>query len=71
MSERNYLGCNLEIAVIVNQRHVVCTGEDGDKEIGHTNSAVAASASQPPLCGQCSLPVFIVGRQIFVCQAAI
>jgi hypothetical protein len=61
MPERNYLGCNLEIAVIVNQGHVVCTGEGGDEKIGHADSAVAACAGQPPLCVQCSLPVFVVG----------
>jgi hypothetical protein len=32
---------------------------------------VAARAGQPPLRVQCGLPVFVVGWQIFVCQAAI
>ena len=71
MPERKYLGGNLEIAVVVDQRHVMGIGEGGDEEIGHADSAVAAGTSHPPLCVQCGLPVFVVGWQIFVRQAAI
>ena len=66
MLERQYLGRNLEIGVIVEQRHVMGIGKGGDQEIGHADGTMAISAGQSPLCVQSGLPVFVVGWQIFV-----
>ena len=71
MLNGQYLGRDLEISVVVEQCHIMVVGNGGDQEVGLADGTMTTGAGQGPLRIQCRQPVFIVGRQVPVCEAAI
>lgn len=71
MLEGQYLGSDLEISVVVEQCHIMGVGKGGDQEVGHADGAMTTGAGQRPLRVRCRLPMFIVGRQVLICETAI
>lgn len=47
------------------------TGEGGDKKVGHADCAVAYGAGRQSLRAERYLPMFVIGWQVFICQAAV
>lgn len=71
MPERQHLGGDLKVGVLVDQRHIVDISDRGNQVVGHADSTMATAAGQLSLCGECRLPVFVIGWQVFVRQAAV
>jgi hypothetical protein len=55
----------------VRHRQAVCGGEGRGQQIVHTDRSMSARPRQLTLCVQRNLPVFVIGRQVFVSKAAV
>src|SRR3954453_14587325 len=71
MLELEYVSCDLEVGVVVHDRHLVLSCQYGGHEIGDAYRSMPPGSSQDALRVECTLPVTVVGRQVLVGLAAV
>src|SRR3954454_22964251 len=71
MLELEYVSCDLEVGVVVHDRHLVLSCQYGGHEIGDAYRSMPPGSSQGALRVECTLPVTVVGRQVLVGLAAV
>jgi hypothetical protein len=69
--ERQNFGRDLEVGVVVRDRHAVLSRVDRGHQIGDSYRSMMLSPSQGGLCVEGTLPVNVVGRQVLVRVATV
>src|SRR5919205_282522 len=69
--EREHLGRDLEVSVVVHDGHPVLSRQDRGQQVGDAYRSMPSGASQFALRVECALPMTVVGRQVLVRVAAV
>ena len=71
MLEREHLGSDLDVTVVVQGRHPVLPGRHGGQQVGDAHRAVPPGPGQGALRLEGTSPVDVVGREVLVRLAAV
>ena len=71
MLEREHFGGELEVGVVVHDRHLVLSCQDSRQQVSDAYRSMPPGSSQDSLRVECVLPVDVVSRQVLVGFAAV